>query len=703
MAINLDPEMQEIFEGFLIETQELLDSLTNDLMEIESNPNDEELINKIFRSFHTIKGTSSFMNVGKISHITHNAEDLLNKIRRKELPITRETIDVLLEVQDWIQLMLNELRVGEDIVAEYDETFAKLEILKNGGTLGEIPTNSSAPTPLAASNVIEDKTNEELGSAWDDTYDSTQEQNQEINALEKVLTDTSITAHPGDFTPDEYSLLDQAFAELNKSFGQEFKQVAEEQKSINENDSQNKEKVISEQLEEVGPIEVIAGNTQPTHIEPNQPILQQLQPAQAVAAHPTQTKDKSPGNAAISTDTIRIDVSRVESLMDLSGELVLSRNRLMQISENLDGKVENKDIIRDLIDSTAQLDFITSEIQTAVMRMRMVPIAKLFQKAPRIVRDISKEFGKKIKLVLQGEETEIDRGIIEELNDPLVHMIRNSCDHGVELPADRVAKGKPEEGTVTLDASQEGNNIVLKIIDDGAGMDPQKLINKALEKGIITADEARSYTPREAFQLIFAPGFSTAKVVTSVSGRGVGMDVVRTNIQSLKGMIDIDSEINKGTTFTIKLPLTLAIIQGLLVRIHNETYAIPLSSVIEVVSTSNCEISSINKKEVIRIRNDVFPLIRMDYALKHPNPTSELTNRYVVIVGLGAEKYGLVCDELLGQQEIVIKSLGEYLGNIKGIAGSTILGDGRVIMIIDIGDFIAKLTDNKPKYVMLSA
>ncbi len=692
MAIVLDPEMQEIFEGFLIETQELLDSLTNDLMEIESNPNDEELINKIFRGFHTIKGTSSFMNVGKISHITHNAEDLLNKIRRKELPITRETIDVLLEVQDWIQLMLNELREGEDIVAEYDETLGKLEILKNGGTLEEMPINSSAPTPISASNVIEDKASEELGSAWGDTDDLTQEQTQEINPLEKVLTDTSITSHPGDFTPDEYDLLDQAFAELNRSFGQEFKQVA-----------QDKEKESSEPLEEIKPIDIPSVDTQTPHIEPKQPIQQQVPPAQVAVSSPTQSKDKVPGNAAISTDTIRIDVARVESLMDLSGELVLSRNRLMQISDNLDGNVENKDIIRDLIDSTAQLDFITSEIQTAVMRMRMVPIAKLFQKAPRIVRDISKEFGKKIKLVLQGEETEIDRGIIEELNDPLVHMIRNSCDHGVESPQERVAKGKPEEGTVVLDASQEGNNIVLKIIDDGAGMDPQKLINKALEKGVLTQEEARSYSPKEAFQLIFAPGFSTAKVVTAVSGRGVGMDVVRTNIQSIKGMIDIDSEINKGTTFTIKLPLTLAIIQGVLVRIKNETYAIPLSSVIEVVSTSNCEISSINKKEVIRIRNDVFPLIRMDYALKHSQPTSDLTNRYVVIVGLGTEKYGLVCDELIGQQEIVIKSLGEYLGNIKGIAGSTILGDGRVIMIIDIGDFIAKLTDNKPKFVMLSA
>lgn len=679
-----DPEMIEIFEGFLIETQELLDTLTGDLMEIEQNPDDDDLINKIFRSFHTIKGTSSFMGVDKISTITHNAEDILNKVRRHEMSINQDIIDVMLEVQDWIQVMLEQLKAGEDIEVDYSGTLEKLNILKSGA---ELTPNVSTPSP-------EETTTQET---------ITNAESQE-SALEHILTNPDITSHPGDFTPDEYELLDRAFAEINQKFAEEVK--LSENKSIEENIAQPQAEQIyteEEHQDEQIPAEVHHYK----HLEDHQIEEPQSSSAPIVEEKPKPTtpeksKEKTQSQV-VTTETIRIDVGRVESLMDLSGELVLSRNRLMQIGENIDSRVADKELIRELVDSTAQLDFITSEIQNAVMKMRMVPIGKLFQKAPRIVRDLSKEFGKKIKLVLRGEETEIDRGIIEELNDPLVHMIRNSCDHGVETPQDRLRKGKPEEGTLILDASQEGNNIVIKIIDDGAGMDPQKLINKAIEKGILKPEEAMNFSKREAFQLIFAPGFSTAKVVTSVSGRGVGMDVVRTNIQALKGMVDIDSDIDKGTTFIIKLPLTLAIIQGLLVKIQNETYAIPLSSVLEVVSTSNCEISTVNKKEVIRIRKDVFPLIRLDYALKHPTPIKSLEGRNVVIVGVGVEKYGLVCDELLGQQEIVIKSLGEYLGNIKGIAGSTILGDGRVIMIIDIGDLISELSDSRHRFMMMSS
>ena len=697
-ALFTDPEMQEIFEGFLVETQELLDTLTNDLMEIEQNPDDEELINKIFRSFHTIKGTSSFMGVDKISTITHNAEDILNKVRRREMSINQDIIDVMLEVQDWIQIMLDQLKSGDEIDVDYSQTLEKLNILKTGASLTQ---------------QVQQHTEQETTST--DTEQETIVTDTDIDgtsptsAIEAVLTNTEIVTHPGDFTPEEYELLDKAFAELNQQFAQQVKMTVVQQvqeEGIEEQSTDEISDDTPEQQQETLPSQeplsteqvIIESSKEETQVDRPAPVEDKPKQKQNI---PDKSKDKSSGQA-VATETIRIDVGRVESLMDLSGELVLSRNRLMQISENIDSRVTDKELIRELMDSTAQLDFITSEIQNAVMKMRMIPIGKLFQKAPRIVRDLSKEFGKKIKLILKGEETEIDRGIIEELNDPLVHMIRNSCDHGIETPEERLRKGKPEEGILILDASQEGNNIVIKIIDDGAGMDPQKLINKAIEKGIIKPEEAANFTKREAFQLIFAPGFSTAKVVTSVSGRGVGMDVVRTNIQALKGMVDIESEVDKGTTFIIKLPLTLAIIQGLLVKIQNETYAIPLSSVLEVVSTRNCEISTVNKKEVIRIRNDVFPLIRLDYALKHPTPLNTLEDRNVVIVGVGVEKYGLVCDELLGQQEIVIKSLGEYLGNIKGIAGSTILGDGRVIMIIDIGDLIGELSENRHRFMMMS-
>ncbi len=657
-AMFNDSEMQEIFEGFLVETQELIDSLSHDLMLIEDNPDDMELLNRIFRSFHTIKGTSSFMGFDNIAHITHHAEDLLNKLRREELKANQAITDVLLEVQDWIQFLMNQLQQGINEKVDYQNTIAELESLSSGSQQQE-----SFPTAVNSS-------------------DSPKKLKTE-NALDSVLTNAEIVKGPDDFSDDEIDLIQAAFAEVNQNF------------------YDNKQEAGSN--EEIYEGVDATPDSETQTVEESKP--EKTKSKDSVKAPPLKSSPpkSSPGNGAqkptnvsakATTETIRIDITRVEELMDLSGELVLGRNRLAQITEIMEQEFEHTDHIRDLIETTASVDFVTSEIQAAVMRMRMVPVGKLYQKAPRIVRDLSKEFGKQIKLVVKGEETEIDRGIIEELNDPLVHMIRNSCDHGVEDPDTRSKIGKTPYGTITLDAEQEGNNIVLKISDDGRGMDPEKLKAKALEKGVITQEQAAVMTDREAYQLIFMPGFSTAQKVSNVSGRGVGMDVVRTNIQNLKGMIDIESELDKGSTFIIKLPLTLAIIQGLLVKVQDETYALPLSSVVEVVAIESGSVKSVNKQEVIRIRQEVLPIVRMDKTLKTKTITKELDSRYVVNVGLGMKRIGLVVDELLGQQEIVIKSLGEYLGNIRGIAGSTILGDGSVIMIIDVAELVESLYQN---------
>ncbi|MBM2817005.1 MAG: CheA signal transduction histidine kinase [Ignavibacteria bacterium] len=643
-----DPEMQEIFEGYLIETRELLDNLSQDLMIIEKQPDDLELINGIFRNFHTIKGTSSFMGFSVIAGITHHAEDILNKLRRNELKINLPIIDCLLQVHDIIEGSVESLRTGEIESGDFSEIINKIEELKNPGAAPDIELL-----------VNEDTTGNKKDSSKKSKKDT------QKSALDDVLTNQELVSGQDDFSEEELALIQAAFEEVNQQFVQDNAQVAFIQDSGQQ--VSQPEKLSSEPVIEKKPEIKQVEHSKTT----NAPIAK----AGAAAAKPA-------------SETIRIDVNRVETLMDLSGELVLGRNRLAQITDLIQLEPDNKDRIRELSETTAQIDFVTSEIQSAVMRMRMVPIGKLYQKAPRIVRDLAKEFNKKINLVVKGEETEIDRGIIEELNDPLVHMIRNSCDHGVESPEERVKIGKPEIGTITLDADQEGNNIVLRISDDGRGMDPEKLKAKAVEKGIITQEQASTMTSREAFQLIFLPGFSTAVKVSSVSGRGVGMDVVRTNIQNLKGMIEIDSTLGTGSIFIIKLPLTLAIIQGLLVRVKNETYALPLSSVLEVVAIDDESIYSINQQEVIRIRKEVLPLLRLDLALKVKDPKTDLKDRNVVVVGLGTHKIGIVVDDLLGQQEIVIKSLGEYLGSISGIAGSTILGDGRVIMIIDVTQLI---------------
>ncbi len=665
MAGALDNEMKELLDSFLIETQEILDTLDQDLMQLESQAENFDLLNSVFRSFHTIKGTSSFMGFEQITEITHHAEDILNKLRKFELKVNSEIVDALLEVYDWLKTLLKKAQAGDTEPVDYSKTMEKLTKIVH---------------PEAASKSAQQPAGGQAATAAP--------QASSTSVVDSILSDKSFGTSGDYFTDDELSMIANAFAEINRSM---IPAAA---------DTATPEPVPAPS---VAPTTAVTPPppTPPVSVAPSAtpapvaaPVAKAPEPIAPPKKLPIKEAASAPGPddkkavAATTETTIRVDVNRLETLMDLSGELVLGRNRLAQVTQELMQRYENHDFLRELQETSSTIDFITTELQSAIMKTRMVPISKIFQKAPRIVRDLSKEFGKDIELVLRGEETELDRGIIEELNDPLVHMIRNSCDHGIESTAERERTGKPNKGTLTLDAQHEGNHIVVSIIDDGKGIDPEMLKRKALEKGLITSEQFQTMSDRDAFSLIFMPGFSTAEKVTSVSGRGVGMDVVRTNIQKLKGIIEVDSKIGSGTTFTIKLPLTLAIIQGLLVRVHSEIYALPLSAVVEVVNTDLNQIYSVNQNEVIRIRNQVFPLIRMDKVLKTPTTEATLENRYVVVVGLADKRLGLVVDELLGQKEIVIKSLGEYLGHIRGMSGSTILGDGRVIMILDIEELI---------------
>ncbi len=683
--MQLDDDMKEIFESFLVESQELLDALMPDLMQLETSGDDMDLMNRIFRGFHTIKGTSGFMGFDSITVITHHAEDLLNKLRRSELTITMDMVDVLLEVHDWIQLLVKNLSMGDDSPVDYSQTLARLEAVINPSTEISSSSKKAEIQPSAMDSVLADTSMKGPGDFTDEQLAQIQAAFAEINsefakelsqeslpatsqsALDTVLNNAAITQNQGDFTEDELAMIQAAFAEINTDFF-----VKKESKPTEKTTELSQQTV--ENTKETKSVE---------HSEQNK--------ESAAKAAPVAAAKSAPATLSSADATIRIDVSRVEALMDLSGELVLGRNRLSQISDRLKELFDSEHLVAELLETTSQLDKITTDIQATAMKMRMVPIGKLYQKSPRIVRDLSKEFGKEIELILKGEDTEIDRGIIEELNDPLVHMIRNSCDHGIESPEKRVAKGKPAKGTITLDAEQEGNNIVLRISDDGNGIDAEKVKAKALEKSVITPEQAALMSKRELYQLIFAPGFSTAAVVSAVSGRGVGMDVVKTNIQKLKGVIEIESEINKGTTFVIKLPLTLAIIQGLIVQVENETYALPLSNVVEVVALTDENCYTINQKRVIRIRQQVLPLLTLKNELNIPEKPIPSTAQYVVVIGLAHQRLGIVVDSLLGQEEIVIKSLGQYLGNIPAIAGSTILGDGRVIMILDIQELVDKV------------
>jgi two-component system chemotaxis sensor kinase CheA len=396
------------------------------------------------------------------------------------------------------------------------------------------------------------------------------------------------------------------------------------------------------------------------------------------------TQAKKDSKPSAPEQTIRVEVKRLDHLMNLIGELVLSKNRLLKIYDDVEERYEGEKFLEELNQVVSSVSLVTTDLQIAVMKTRMLPVSKVFNKFPRLVRDLSRELNKDIELVMQGEETELDKSIVEEVGDPLVHMIRNSCDHGIEDPQTRIEKGKPAKGTVTLKAYNEGNQIVIEIQDDGAGMDPEFLKMKAIDKGVITEREAENMSDKEAYGLIFRPGFSTAAKVTGVSGRGVGMDVVKTNIEKLNGIIDIESEYGKGSTFKLKIPLTLAIMQALLVSAQEEYFAIPLSSVLETVRISLDEIYTIEGKNVLKLRDEVLSIVRLSdlYDVEKVYDTGDHT--YVVIIGLAESKLGIVVDGLVGQEEIVIKSMGDYLQGIEGIAGATIRGDGGVTLISDV-------------------
>jgi len=561
-------EMEELVESFTIETEEILEAVDLDLIELEHNPDDDETLNSIFRGLHTIKGTSSFLGLDLITNLSHNAEDVLNDLRKNVLTVNSEIMDVLLETVDFLKVLMDDVRnknlVDRDII------------------------------PLVS----------------------------------------QLKAFRGESDPDKKSNVSK---EVSKS-----------------KDKTNNKEIVK----------------------------------------------KRPSRTVVDA-TIRVDVERLDSLMNLVSELVLRRNSLMQISNKLDKEAEDSEYMEDLTSTAGHISYLTTELQFAVMQTRMLPIGKVFNKFSRIVRDLSRDFNKKIELTIEGAETELDKSLVEEINDPLVHLIRNSVDHGIELPEERIAAGKDEIGKVKLYASQEGNNIIIGIEDDGNGLDANKLKAVAVEKGVISEAEADRMSEREAFNIIFAPGFSTAEKVTNVSGRGVGMDVVKTNIAKLNGMIDINSVLGKGTKITIKLPLTLAIIQGLLVEVNEEVYVIPLSSVLETSRVNVKDISYMNQREAIRLRDSILPLVRLDALFGIPKLNDEEeTHVYVVVVGLAEDKLGIVVSKMLGQEEVVIKSLGEDLGQTPGVSGATIMGDGRVRMILEIRDLFdlaAKTSGISPK------
>ena len=648
-------EMQEIMEDFLIEAFELVEQLDQDLVELESRPEDLDLLNRIFRVAHTVKGSGSFLNFSVLTHLTHHMEDVLNKARHGELVITPDIMDVVLESIDFMKKLLNAIRdTGTDantgLEGDIENTIVRLDAISKGeavptaaATTEAAPAPEPTPPPAEAAPAAEEPA-AELDYA-----------NMSAEDVEKEIQ----------------RLLDQRQAEDKKK--------RDEKRAKGElGDIQAPTEVADEAAATPKPA-AAAAKPAPT---PPKPAPTAAKPAAAKPAAGAKPNEKAPATAM--EQTIRVDVKRLDSLMNLIGELVLGKNRLITIYNDIEERYEGEKFLEELNQVVASISMVTTDIQLAVMKTRMLPIGRVFNKFPRMVRDLSRELGKDIELIISGEETELDKSIVEEIGDPLVHLIRNACDHGVESKEERAAAGKKEQGTVELKAYNEGNHIVVEIKDDGKGMDPLILKAKGVEKGIISDREADTMTDKEAYGLIFKAGFSTAKVVTNVSGRGVGMDVVKTNIEKLNGIIDVDSSLGQGTTLKLKIPLTLAIIQSLLVGVQEEFYAIPLASVIETVRISQDEIYTVESKSVLRLRNEVLPLVRLADIFGVDCVFDNSQQAYVVVIGLAENKIGVIVDFLVGQEEVVIKSLGSYLKETEGIAGATIRGDGRVTLIVDI-------------------
>ncbi|WRC05642.1 chemotaxis histidine kinase/response regulator CheAY2 [Helicobacter pylori] len=654
-------DLQEIMEDFLIEAFEMNEQLDQDLVELEHNPEDLDLLNRIFRVAHTIKGSSSFLNLNILTHLTHNMEDVLNRARKGEIKITPDIMDVVLRSIDLMKTLLVTIRdTGSDTnngkENEIEEAVKQLQAITSQNLEGAKETSGTKEAPKEVKEEIKEKTKEEV-----------------------KVNKTPTAENPASDNP----LADEPDLDYANMSAEEVE--AEIERLLNKRQEADKERrAQKKQEDQAKPKQEVAPTKETPKTETPKTEIPKAPKTETKAKTKADTEENKAPSIGVE-QTVRVDVRRLDHLMNLIGELVLGKNRLIRIYGDVEERYDGEKFLEELNQVVSSISAVTTDLQLAVMKTRMQPVGKVFNKFPRMVRDLSRELGKSIELIIEGEETELDKSIVEEIGDPLIHIIRNSCDHGIEPLEERRRLNKPETGKVQLSAYNEGNHIVIKISDDGKGLDPVMLKEKAIEKGVISERDAESMSDREAFNLIFKPGFSTAKVVSNVSGRGVGMDVVKTNIEKLNGIIEIDSEVGVGTTQKLKIPLTLAIIQALLVGVQEEYYAIPLSSVLETVRISQDEIYTVDGKSVLRLRDEVLSLVRLSDIFKVDAILESNSDVYVVIIGLADQKIGVIVDYLIGQEEVVIKSLGYYLKNTRGIAGATVRGDGKITLIVDVG------------------
>ena len=697
-------DVGQYLEIFIDESSEHIQTLSDCIMTLEQEPDNKDTINEVFRAAHSLKGMAGTMGVKRMQHLTHDMENVFQEVRSDKISVDSAMIDLLFKCLDAIDAYVENIKATSDegtddneyIIKELNDFIAKA----NGEEVADKKEEKTADAGESAKENANEQASEQEAAASDTVIELTDSEHKAVmEAKESGHKIYGLTV-----TVQKECLLKAARAFLVFRAVEEFGQIlvyrpssqdVEDEKfdldfSFYIASTEDYDKIY-EAAKNVSEIENVVGGEvttfkvegeEPEEHEETKPVVveekkEELKPVEQKKT--TLPAKKAPGKPATSR-TVRVDIEKLDALMNQVSELIIAKNSLVSISTSEDSEINSQS----LHDQIEYLERITTNLHESVMKVRMVPIESVTQKYPRMIRDLSRTLNKKMNLVITGEDTELDRTVVDQIGDPLQHLLRNSADHGLESNELRLERGKPEVGTIFLNAYQEGNNVIIQVGDDGNGIDTEAVKAKAIDRGLVTAEQADNMSQKEIVNFLFMPSFSMARKITDISGRGVGLDVVKSGIEQLGGDVEVSTELGKGTTFTVRLPLTLAIIQALMVEIRDEKYAIALGSISNIEDIPVEDIKYVQAKEVIHLRGSVIPIIRLDKMLDIETKEQEPDHLTVVIVQRGDAMAGLVVDNLMGQQEIVIKSLGKYINGNKLISGATILGDGEVALILDV-------------------
>lgn len=670
-------DMNQYMGMFLEESKEHLQTLNRCLLDLENDPQNLGLLDEIFRSAHTIKGMSATMGFAPIAELTHEMENILDMLRKSQLVADHDIVDTLFTCIDTLEKLVESVASGTDEAPDIRQLVGQLNRLAKG----EKPIPAFEPLPQAIDvDSSQSKTCTILNDSELFVIKNAAQSGYQAFEIQVELKETCLLKSARSY------MVMRALEEL----GEIIKSIPSTEDLEKENFGHEFQIVMLTAAEPEKLVQAVQSISEIENVTVllclNNKLAAESSKAAPLTDNPVAREEKQQNTVVQQIkknkggQSVRVDIEKLDSLLNLVGELVINKTRLEQIG------ITHR--LSDLVETIEQMDRVTTDLQAVVMKVRMVPVGQVFNRFPRMVRDLSHELSKEINLLIQGEETELDRTVIDEIGDPLVHLLRNAIDHGIEAPQIRRQNGKNPIGEVRLIARHEGNHVVIAVEDDGSGINPDIVRRKAVEKGLITQVEADKMDTAEAVKMVFLPGFSTASNVTDVSGRGVGMDAVKTKIESLGGTVEVETKLNQGSRFKIKLPLTLAIIQALLVAVGPEKYAIPLGSIDSTINIQQSDIKTVQNQEVILLRGQIIPIVRLANILSVPGMQSENQELFVVVVHMGDQRAGIIVDTLIGQQEIVIKSLGKLLTGIKSIAGATILGDGQVALILDVGSLM---------------